>query len=382
SGKMHFPKEGHNGDKAAAADDAAEDCKYSDPEQYLEHLLKDGSQEGDSGSELELPPWYDEQLFRRGQNYFSVYRLVINAGMLAGLIAVLAVPSILRVLSCTRQSSTAFTAYRRYVRTIFHTQAWYYNNVADRGSKFWTSIAAVRKAHSRSSRACARLGAGQITQKDLALTQFGFIGFITMGAHRIQLYDQDFLEATTHMWRVLGYLLGIKDEYNICGRNWAESRLRLDIVMRKVYEPALANTDDEFASMTKALIGGLWHVNTMLSVDAQIFFTKRLACVKGYEYYSFDHDNNVKRDPAQRLYYYDLGWWDRIIVSYGLFIVTYLHKYAIVRWYLNFRFWLMDLFTYYLPYIAIWKFGFSSAYVRIFRSEGGAKDFSFGLKED
>lgn len=306
----------------------------------------------------------------------------MNAGMLAGLIGVLAVPSILKVLSCTRQSSTAFTAYRRYVRTIFHTQTWYNNNISDRRSKFWTSIAAVRKAHSRASKACGRQGAGQITQKDLALTQFGFIGFITMGAHRIQLYDKDFLEATTHMWRVLGFLLGIKNEYNICGRNWEESKLRLDIVMRKVYEPALEKTGEDFRRMTEALIHGLWHVNTMLSVDAQIFFTKRLACVKGYEYYSFDHENGVKRDPNQRMYYYDMGWWDRFIVTYGLFFVTYLHKYAIVRWYLNFRVWLVDVFTYYLPYIAIWKFGIHSAYVRIFREGGEAHDFVMGHKDD
>ncbi|KAH8332434.1 hypothetical protein KR074_003364, partial [Drosophila pseudoananassae] len=379
SGKMHSAKEGQ---KPVKADDEVEDCRFSDPDQYLEHLLNDGSQEGDSGAALELPSWYDEQLFMRGQKYFQVYRFVMNAGMLAGLIGVLAVPSILKVLSCTRQSSTAFTAYRRYVRTIFHTQTWYNNNISHRGSKFWTSIAAVRQAHSRSSKACARQGAGQITQKDLALTQFGFIGFITMGAHRIQLYDTDFLEATTHMWRVLGFLLGIKNEYNICGRNWEESKLRLDIVMRKVYEPALEKTGEDFRRMTEALINGLWHVNTMLSVDAQIFFTKRLACVKGYEYYSFDHENGVKRDPNQKLHYYDMGWWDRLIVTYGLFFVTYLHKYAIVRWYLNFRVWLVDVFTYYLPYIAIWKFGINSAYVRIFREGGEAHDFVASHKDD
>ncbi|ALC47739.1 CG31344, partial [Drosophila busckii] len=348
---------------------------------YLDNLLNNGSQEGDSGSELELPSWYDEQLFKRGQAYFSKYRFVMTSGMLAGLIAVLAVPSILRVLVCTRQSSNSFTAYRRYVRTTFHTHAWYYYSIEDRSSKFWTSIAAVRKAHSRSSHVSGRRGAGQITQKDLALTQFGFIGFITVGAHRIQLYDPDFLEATCHMWRVIGYLLGIKDEYNICGRNWAESRPRLEIVMHKVYKPALSSTTDEFYRMTEALIHGLWHVNTMLSVKANIFFTKRLAYVKGYEYFSFDHLVGEERDPKQKSCYYDLGFWDRFIVSYGLFIVTYLHKYAFVRWYFNFRVWLMDLFTYYLPYVAIWKFGIKWAYVSIFKSGGKALELEL-TKDD
>lgn len=305
----------------------------------------------------------------RGQDYYKKYRFVLTSGMLAGLIAVLAIPSILRVLICTRHSSNAFTAYRRYVRTILHTNAWYNYPIEDRKSKFWTSITAVRQAHSRSSKACMRQGAGQITQKDLALTQFGFIGFLTLGAHRIQLEDDDFLEATVHVWRVLGYLLGIKDEYNICGRNWAESRPRLDIVMRRVYTPALEQTNEDFDRMAKALIEGLWHVNIMLSVQANIFFTKRLAYVKGYEYYSFDYRAGDQPDPNQKQYYYDLNLWDRFIVSYGLFIVTYLHKYSIVRWYFNFRVWLMNFFMYFLPYLAILKFGIKSAYVRIFGKE-------------
>jgi len=90
----------------------------------------------------------------------------------------------------------------------------------------------------------------------------------------------------------------------------------------------------------------------------------------------------VQQDPEQKMYYYDMGWWDRFIVSYGLFIVTYLHRYALVRWYFNFRVWLVDVMTYYLPYVAIWKFGYKSAYVRIFRKGGEAQDFSLGFKDD
>ncbi|KAM7361383.1 uncharacterized protein ACRADG_011587 [Cochliomyia hominivorax] len=348
---------------------------------YLDHLLNDGSKEGDSGYEMELPPYYNDELFRQGQSYFKKYRFVIQSGMLAGLVAVLAIPSILKVLICTRQSSTAATAYRRYVRTILHTASWYENSPTPRTSKFWISLEAVRKAHSRSSRACAKLAAGQITQKDLALTQFGFIGFLTLGAYRIQLYDEEFLEATSHMWRVLGYLLGIKDEYNICGENWAETKLRLDIVLRKVYEPALENTTKDFDQMCKALLDGLWPINTSLTVGSFLYMTKRLAYVKGYEYYDFDCRPGTTIDPKQHRYYKDLSWWDRIVVFYALLLVTYLHKYDIVRWYLNFRVWLSEQLMYYLPYIAIFKFGIKWAYVRIFTGDK-VNTFDFHLKED
>ncbi|XP_073830964.1 uncharacterized protein [Musca autumnalis] len=356
--------------------------EHPEAEAYLKHLLEDGSKEGDSGYDMELPPWYDEHLFKQGQNFMTKYRFVIQSGMLSGLVAVLAIPSILRVLMCTRQSSNPATAYRRYVRTLLHTNCWYKYSAEDKSSKFWTSLRAVRKAHSKSSRACAKLGAGQITQKDLALTQFGFIGFLSLGAHRIQLHDDHFLEATSHLWRVLGYLLGIKDEYNICGRNWEETKLRLDIVMRKVYQPALENPSEDFLQMSKALLDGLWHINTTLTVGSFLFFTKRLCYVKGYEYFEFDYPPYRKPDPQQRLYYKDLSWLDRFIVFYAMIIVTYLHKYDIVRCYLNFRAWLNEQLIEYLPYVAILKFGTAWAYVSIFSRGGKENEFEYHLKEE
>ncbi|XP_067614097.1 uncharacterized protein [Eurosta solidaginis] len=363
-----------------SSDEPPED---TEAQAYLDHLLRDGALEGDSGEPMEMPPWYNDALFRKGQTYLSKYRFIVSSGMLYGLIAVLAIPSILRVLSCTRQSSTAATAYRRYIRTTFHTYLWYDEPPSkDKNSKFWTSLRAVRKAHSTSSRACNKLGAGQITQKDLAITQFGFIGYATLGAFRVQIFDDEYLESTSHMWRVLGYLLGIKDEYNICGRNWAETKARLDIVMRRVYEPALSNTTTEFDQMTRALIEGLTPLNTLFTVGSCIFFTKRLNYVPGYEYYSFDYRAGTSKDPKQKLYYYDLGWYDRFLVSYGLFLVTYLHKYNIVRWYLNFRVWINLVIFYYFPYIAIWRYGIKKAYVRIFTKDGKENDYDLHLKAD
>lgn len=44
---------------------------------------------------------------------------------LMGLIVVLAVETILNILVCTRQSATPKTAYRRYLRTVFHVFNFY-----------------------------------------------------------------------------------------------------------------------------------------------------------------------------------------------------------------------------------------------------------------
>lgn len=61
----------------------------------------------------------------RAQEFYMKNMFAMFVGKLCGLLAVLTIPSILRVLMCTRASSTPFTAYKRYMQTIFHTICWY-----------------------------------------------------------------------------------------------------------------------------------------------------------------------------------------------------------------------------------------------------------------
>lgn len=289
--------------------------------------------------------------------------------MMAGLISVLAIPTILNVLMCTGKPCSSAKAYHRVIRTSILITSWYKYSPKHRTSKFWISLEAVRKSHCRSSRFCHKLGAGRITQKDMAITQFSFIGFLILGLERIHLNDIEFFESFTHVWRVLGYLLGIKDEYNVCGENWSETRLRLDIVMRKVFEPALRNTNEVFDIMCNILFEGLWPIDMALTKGSVVYMTKRLANVKGYEYFDFDFPADVKPDKKQRLYYKDLNWLDRILVYCDLMVMTYLYKYAFVRWCLNFRMWITEQIFLYIPYIAILKFGVKWSYIRVFNDK-------------
>lgn len=97
------------------------------------------------------------------------------SGMMIGLISILAVPSVLRVLMFTKGSGSPMTAYRRYIRTIFHTMSWYEEELTP-GSRSWRSLAAVRQRHLSSTVKSSLAENGIISQKDMALTQFGFIG--------------------------------------------------------------------------------------------------------------------------------------------------------------------------------------------------------------
>lgn len=132
--------------------------------------------------------------------------------MYLGLVAILAIPSILNILIHTKGSSTNFTAYRRYMQTIFHTLSWFRSDLKP-GTRAWESIESVRKMHSISSHSAHLAKVGIISQKDLAITLFGFMGFTIITKEKVGLYatEQD-IDDYCHFFRVLGYLTGIKDE--------------------------------------------------------------------------------------------------------------------------------------------------------------------------
>lgn len=96
-------------------------------EERLRVLLKEGANTpaDDDVDELELPDYYDPVKFKLGQQAFYNNVFVMMIAKLSGLLALLAVPSILEILKFTKQSGTPCTAFRRYVSTILHTFVWY-----------------------------------------------------------------------------------------------------------------------------------------------------------------------------------------------------------------------------------------------------------------
>lgn len=68
-----------------------------------------------------------------------------------------------------------------------------------------------RKHYMASKRGCAA-GLSRISQFDMALTQFGFIGFTLLCSDElgIILTDKEF-ESLVHFWRVIGALLNTEE---------------------------------------------------------------------------------------------------------------------------------------------------------------------------
>lgn len=71
----------------------------------------------------------------------------------------------------------------------------------------------VKNKHNYASKKCVQVGLGRITQKDMAITQFGFMGYAVFQSEKVGLYHIDYedLRAFIHVWRVVGYVMGTED---------------------------------------------------------------------------------------------------------------------------------------------------------------------------
>lgn len=232
----------------------------------------------------------------------------------------------------------------------------------------WNSLEAVRKTHLTSSKFSEKKNSGFITQRDMALTQFGFMGFIVLKPDKlgIQLTNKD-LEAFVHFWRVIGHLIGIQDKFNLCTDSYHTTRLRLKMILNDVYRPYLEDTSVDFMVMAKALLEGLWCYNPMLDSDAFIYFTKWLSNCKNYVYFESDpRAADVDLNESRKIYQ-SYNWYTRWIIYLQITAHTYLVNLAPFRWYFNNQLWISKHIIYWFPFLAFYKFGIKKAYVRILK---------------
>lgn len=307
-------------------------------------------------------------------------------GKIMGLIAVIAIPTILNVLRETKNSGTPKTAYKRYIATVFHTFNWYEDELKPE-NKSWKSLVAVRKRHVVSSKFSIKHGAGCISQKDMAITQFGFLGFIITRPTLlgIQKTPED-LEAFVHFWRIIGYMIGIQDRFNLCTDSYETTVIRCEMMSSQIFRPSLEKAPKFFEEMADALVKGLWCFNPFLDTKAFLFFAKRLVSVPGYHYFdseinesnSINKNNNSNEDDkfdekfkklkSMRDDFIDsMNRYSRFI----LYMVIWVHQtglnYFLIRWHYNSQITMSRFLITYFPFLAFIKFGIRDSYVRILR---------------
>lgn len=129
----------------------------------------------------------------------------------------------------------------------------------------WKSLESVRQIHENINRRSTKAGIGIISQTDMAVTQFLFMGLPLLLPDEFGVVGSiEEFESFNHFWRLIGHMLGMEDRFNICGETLDETRSRLKSITEDIYKPALTSTTEDFIRYTKTVVEGMWHLDPTL----------------------------------------------------------------------------------------------------------------------
>ena len=202
---------------------------------------------------------------------------------------------------------------------------------------------------------------GIISQKDMAITQFAFVGMQLLHPGKIGIFGSRVqFERFSHYWRVLGSLLGIEDRFNVCGETLDETLSRLEAIREDFIVPSLANIDSTIEDYLKIAVKGMSGFEPWLEPEAQVFMTKRLVGVNGYNFFKSEGSLDI---------YNQLSWYSRFRVATDIITYEYLSKMWAFRWCFNILRLCFDSFNKYFPIFAIMKFGKKNAIVEVLKNK-------------
>ncbi|XP_025270737.1 uncharacterized protein LOC105253868 isoform X1 [Camponotus floridanus] len=253
--------------------------------EHYELLLKDknliNSKFINTATLDDLPDWYDEKLFREAQNYYKRNMVVIVLTSFMGLFAIISIPDILKVLIYTKKSNMPYVAFNRYVQTLLHIHNLYTCNPNNSNSNWYKTINRIRWQHKTNSKRSINANIGGIYEKNMALTQFAFVGYVLTAPKSVGLRNTlEEEEAFIHLWRVVGYMLGIPDKLNICRKTVEETRELCQKISNGILVNYLNEAPSDFYSIVSSITHGLWYIDLTLDKDALLAFTYRLHGIK------------------------------------------------------------------------------------------------------
>lgn len=296
----------------------------------------------------DLPNWYDRRLFKEAQDYYMRNITSMVLASFAGLLAIIAVPETLKVLVYTNKSSTPSVTFSRYTQTLLHIFKLYTCDPNDPHSDLYRTINRIHQKHKASSKNSENAGVGGIYQRDMAITQFAFIGYVLISPESIGLCNTaQEEEAFNHFWRVIGHMLGIPDRLNLCRKTALETHELCRKVAITLSE-YLNDAPPEFDHMALAILDGLWYMDVTLDKHAFMKFTYQL------------HKLEYKQP---------LGWYSRLNAKYReLIFYSYRVPYvgAIVKIYYKY----LLLFTLWVarkcPVLAWLSFGKNRSQINLY----------------
>eukprot|EP00511_Aplanochytrium_stocchinoi_P006462 CAMPEP_0204827328 /NCGR_PEP_ID=MMETSP1346-20131115/4808_1 /ASSEMBLY_ACC=CAM_ASM_000771 /TAXON_ID=215587 /ORGANISM="Aplanochytrium stocchinoi, Strain GSBS06" /LENGTH=379 /DNA_ID=CAMNT_0051955695 /DNA_START=162 /DNA_END=1299 /DNA_ORIENTATION=+ len=211
---------------------------------------------------MPTPIWVNWEQVRRGQDLWmkNLGRAYQSLGL--ALLVGFSISRFAEVLYHNGYAQSAKTAFDRYNATGHAIVDWFRYDLSDRTSRGRVSIDMVRRMHGLARRNSRKLfdpakGEGvPLSQYDMAEVLLGF-AIVTISIIEDSMGIKFSLQEKTDMtacWRIIGYYLGILDEYNPC-KSWQELEACFEDYMQRTPDRLLSPRPCTFELQRTAIQG-------------------------------------------------------------------------------------------------------------------------------
>ncbi|XP_066998727.2 uncharacterized protein [Anabrus simplex] len=291
--------------------------------EYLQ-LLETGESLGDSKVSMDsVPDWLDLEKYKRGQKFALDYFFGLVFAEMLSLMLLFLYPENLKPLIYTGKSDTPFKAFKRYLSTVIRVKSWYESDIWKENSEARRNLKIVRDIHEtyrkrinsldpqafekkctlkppvwselsdqlredfralcpyQETGLCSNTSKDKflyINQADMAVTQFGFVGLMVLypSAFGAGGASEEDLEGFVHLWRCIGYMLGIEDRYNFCTGDLATVRQRSSDFLEYKMKPKLRDVDHNWEHMYRCVVEGISFYVPGVTFEVSLLYLCRL----------------------------------------------------------------------------------------------------------
>ncbi|KYN00551.1 PREDICTED: uncharacterized protein LOC108775787 [Cyphomyrmex costatus] len=263
------------------------------------------------------PDWLIMDKFYRGQRFAERYFSGILIGTLMGLIQIFSFSDGIKPLILSQKSDTPYKAFERYLRTVRILRNWYTSDPWCEGTPAYRDIQRVRRLHSAmrsklskksfkeidedskiqnvwcpilgkitkdfadtcsiaKSQHCPYLIARttSLNQGEMAGTMFACISLTVLYPEQFGIFnasDED-LEAFCHLWRGLGYLLGMEDQYNFCRGDLQDVRRRSKDFIEQWIKPNFRTVTSEWEHIIMCLHESVVYMDILSNYKVSLLY--------------------------------------------------------------------------------------------------------------
>lgn len=122
-------------------------------------------------------------------------------------------------------------------------------------------------------------------QRDLALCQFAFCGYIISRSHFLGIdptSNAEDLQAFNHFWRVVGHCIGVNPKFNLCSEQISETNDRILSMTPRLIGPAFMSHSNTYVKIVLDFVEIFWYLRPIISMDSILFLSNRMAGIPGY----------------------------------------------------------------------------------------------------